>query len=315
MDARRRRRLSPTRLLGEARARRASDWWGRNEWLHDPRLWVEAFVVFNFAALAGDIYLAHSTNDFRRQTEYVPLYFSAAAPALLVAGLLARERWGHPAVWRDLGHLVGWLAIVIGLAGVVLHLDSRFFYDRTIKSLTYAAPFAAPLAYTGLGLLLVLNRMVAARTVEWAYWVLLLALGGFAGNFVFSLTDHATNGFFRPVEWLPVASSAFAVSFLVVPFFVRVGRRYLALSAGVLAAQALVGVFGFLLHAAADLRGPSPSSFENVVHGAPPLAPLLFPNLVLLGLVALWSLGRHLPADDREAGPQPDLTPRQPDAA
>lgn len=311
----RRRRLSPTRLLGERRAALAAGWWERHERLHDPRLWVEAFAVFNFAALAVDIFLAHSTNDFRRQSEYVPLYFSAVAPALLVAGLLARERWGYRAVWRDLGHLVGWLSILVGLAGVVLHLDSRFFYDRTIKSLTYAAPFAAPLAYTGLGLLLVLNRLVAARTEEWAYWVLLLALGGFAGNFVFSLTDHATNGFFRPVEWLPVASSAFAVSFLLVPFLVRVGRRYLALCAGVLALQALVGLAGFLLHAAADVRGPSPSSFENVVHGAPPFAPLLFPNLVLLGLIALWSLARHLPAEDEATEPRPDLSPQQPGAA
>jgi hypothetical protein len=83
----------------------------------------------------------------------------------------------------------------------VLHLDSRFFDERTIRSLTYAAPFAAPLAFTGLGLLLILNRLVAADSAEWAHWVLLLALGGFIGNFVFSLTDHAQNGFFNPVEW------------------------------------------------------------------------------------------------------------------
>jgi hypothetical protein len=214
---------------------------------------------------------------------------------VLLAGLVARERFGYKAVWRDLGHLVGWAAILIGLAGVILYLDSRFFYDRTIKSLTYAAPFAAPLAYTGLGLLLILNRMVKAETTEWAYWVLLLALGGFAGNFVFSLTDHATNGFFRPVEWLPVASSAFAVSFLLVPFLVRTGRRFLALCALVLVLQGLVGVLGFLLHIAADFEGPSASAFSNIVHGAPPLAPLLFPNLVLLGLIALWGLNKHLP--------------------
>ncbi len=274
-------------------------------------------MLVNFACLAADIYLAHSTNDFRRASEYIPLYFSIVAPVLLLVGLLAKERWGYAGVWRDVGYLVGWVAILIGLAGVVLHLDSRFFFERTLKSLTYAAPFAAPLAYTGLGLLLIMNRMIAAETTAWAYWLLLLALGGFAGNFVFSLTDHATNGFFRPVEWLPVVSSAFAVSFLLVPFLVRTGRRFLALAALVLVAQALVGVLGFLLHAAADLRGPSASAFENVVHGAPPLAPLLFPNLVLLGLVALWALARRLPAADAApVMPPAELPPqRQPDAA
>lgn len=291
---------------------RLPTWVRDNPRLRDHQLWVEVFVLFNFASLVLDIYLAHSTNEFRRASEYVPLYFSAVAPVVLLAGLVARERFGYPAVWRDLGYLVGWAAIAIGLAGVILHLDSRFFYERTVKSLTYAAPFAAPLAYAGLGLLLVMNRMVAATVVEWAYWTLLLAVGGFAGNFVFSLTDHAVNGFFRPVEWLPVASSAFAVSFLLVPFFVTVGRRYLVLCAAVMGVQALVGVLGFLLHAAADYGGPSSSAFQNVVHGAPPLAPLLFPNLVLLGLIALWVLSRHLPeadaADERPAALRADPT-------
>jgi hypothetical protein len=80
---------------------------------------------------------------------------------------LLRERRGIASVWRDLGHLTGWCAIAIGLIGTVLHLDSHFFYERTIKSLVYAAPFAAPLAYTGLGLLLVMNRMVDRQSGEW----------------------------------------------------------------------------------------------------------------------------------------------------
>src|SRR5215471_8246613 len=195
-------------------------------WSNDPRLWVEAFVLVNFAFLALDIYLAHSTNAFRRRTEYIPLYFSLFSPVLLFVALIARERFGYDSVWRDLGYLVGWLAIFIGLAGVVFHLDSRFFYDNTLRSLTYAAPFAAPLAYTGLGLLLLANRMVQVETPQWSYWILFMALGGFVGNFVFSLTDHATNGFFRPIEWLPVVSSGFAVAFLLVPFLVRVGQRF-----------------------------------------------------------------------------------------
>ncbi|HYW70111.1 MAG TPA: hypothetical protein VE961_03695 [Pyrinomonadaceae bacterium] len=265
-----------------------------DRWLSDPQLWIEAFVLVNLAFLSLDIYLAHSTNEFHRRTEYIPLYFSLLAPWVLLIGLIARERFGYGAVWRDLGYLVGWLAILIGLTGVVLHLDSRFFYDNTLKSLTYAAPFAAPLAYTGLGLLLTMNRMVKPENSEWAYWVLLLALGGFFGNFVFSLSDHAINGFFRSIEWLPVISSAFAVSFLLVPFVVRVGKRFLLLSAAILIFQALIGVCGFGLHLLADLDGPSSRLLENIVHGAPPLAPLLFPNLVLLSVIALWELRRHV---------------------
>jgi hypothetical protein len=269
------------------------------DWRRDSRLWLEAFIAVNFASLVGDIYLAHSENGFRRASEYIPLYFSAAAAVILTAGGFLKERRGFVAAWRSLGYLVGWLSVAVGLTGVVLHLDSQFFYERTIRSLTYAAPFAAPLAYTGLGLLLIVNRMVDSRTIEWPQWVLLLTVGGFAGNFVFSLTDHAMNGFFRPVEWLPVISSAFAVSFLLAVFVTRLERRFLALCAIVLAVQAIVGTAGFALHVLADLRQPGATLFERLIAGAPLFAPLLLPNLAVLGLIALWALRTHAPIRHR----------------
>src|SRR5262252_726684 len=84
-----------------------------NRWLSDPQLWIEAFVLVNLGFLALDIYLAHSTNQFRRSSEYIPLYFSLVAPIVLLIALLARERFNYPAVWRDLGYLVGWLSVLI----------------------------------------------------------------------------------------------------------------------------------------------------------------------------------------------------------
>jgi hypothetical protein len=266
-----------------------------SKWYLDSRLWLEAFVLVNVAFLSLDIYLAHSVNQFRQPAEYIPLYFSLAAPLVLLLGLLAGEVAGFPAVWRDLGYLVGWLAVAVGVTGVILHLDSRFFNEHTLKSLVYAAPFAAPLSYTGLGLLLIMNRMVDAESEEWPYWVMLMALGGFVGNFIFSLTDHAQNGFYHSTEWIPVISSAFAIGFLVAPFLVIVGRQYLALCGLVLALQAAVGVLGFFLHNAANLHGPSSDRWDNFINGAPSLAPLLFPNLALLAAIGLWVLAMRMP--------------------
>jgi hypothetical protein len=253
--------------------------------LRDRRWLIEAFAAVNFAGLVADIYLAHSTNHFRRAAEYIPLVFSAAAAALVAAGLLVRGR--APAVWRAAGYLVGWCSVAVGLAGVVLHLDSGFFYERTIRSLTYAAPFAAPLAYAGLGLLLIANRMVRPHTREWAQWMLLLALGGFVGNFVISLTDHAQNGFFRPLEWTPVVSSACAIGFLLVPFTTDVTPSYLRLCAAVLAGQVVVGLAGATLHLLADARRPAATLVDTLVGGAPPMAPMLFVNLSILAAIAL----------------------------
>jgi hypothetical protein len=253
-----------------------------------PWLWLELFTILNLGFLTFDIFLAHSVNDFRRHAEYIPLYFSALAPVVLMVGLLVRRQLRR--MWAVLGFVVGIASVCIGMAGVILHLDSAFFYERTIRSLTYSAPFAAPLAYTGLGFLLVLNRMVDSASKVWAQWVLLLALGGFVGNFVFSLTDHASNGFFVRVEWVPVIASAVAVGFLATPLLMGVSRKFLDLCVAVLLQEAAVGVWGFILHAARNLAGPSIHPFENFVSGAPPMAPLLFPNLVVLGGIALWQL-------------------------
>ena len=69
---------------------------------------------------------------------FVSAFLINRARPRAAALLPVRDRW--PAVWRDVGYLIGWLAVVVGLAGVIYHLDSQFFYQRTVCSLTYAAP-------------------------------------------------------------------------------------------------------------------------------------------------------------------------------
>lgn len=267
-------------------------------WRSRYDLWLEAFIVFNFLCLTGDIFLAHSANAFRNAAEYIPVYFSLSAALILAVGFGFRLKREQSSIWRYAGILIGWCAIMVGAAGVIYHLESRYFYERTLRGLTYAAPFAAPLSYIGLGFLLLMNRMVGQRTKEWAQWVIFLALGGFAGNFVLSLTDHAVNGFFHWTEWIPVVSSALAIGFLLVLLLSNTRRGYVWLCAAVVVLQAAVGVLGFLLHGWADLHGPSASLWANIVHGAPPFAPLLLPNLAILGILGLLAWAR-LPETER----------------
>jgi hypothetical protein len=258
-------------------------------------MWIELFALFNLAGLAPDIFLAHSINSFRAPAEYVPLIFSLVAPLLLIPAIwsLAQSRLQ---LWRGLGYFVGWTSVVIGITGLVLHLQSQFFQQWTLASLVYAAPFAAPLAYTGIGLLLIMNRMVDHEGPDWPRWVIFLALGGFVGNFIFSVTDHAQNGFFRRIEWIPVISSALAAGFLVVPLMMRVSRAYLRVCALVMVLQVAVGIAGFVLHVDADWHAIGPTFFERIIHGAPVFAPLLFPNLALLAGIGMWVFYQQLPA-------------------
>jgi hypothetical protein len=270
-------------------------------WLQRPRAWTELFALLNLAGLAPDIYLAHSVNRFHARAEYIPLVFSLVSPLLLVPAVWALAR-GRDRLWRRLGSVVGWCAIAIGIAGLIWHLDSQFFERRTLASLVYTAPFAAPLAYTGLGLLLLLNRLVDDAGPDWARWVVFLALGGFVGNFVFSLADHAQNGFFHATEWVPVIASAIAIGFLLVPLLRVADESFLRFTVAVMAVEAVVGMLGFVLHAAADVRGVGSSLVERIVYGAPVFAPLLFPDLALLAVIGLLVLRRSGPPKVRLGG-------------
>ncbi|MCH7666701.1 MAG: hypothetical protein IH936_12320 [Acidobacteria bacterium] len=263
-------------------------------WFLRPRVWVELFAVANLAFLAVDIYVAHSFNGFRHPAEWIPFIFSLVAPLVLVAIMAAGGSVEPPrsGFARALGLVVGWTSVVIGVAGLVFHLLDTFFVEQTIKNLVYTAPFVAPLSYTGIGLLLLLDRMVSMTKAgrEWAQWVILLALGGFFGNFILCLADHAQNGFFDSREWIGVIASALAVGFLLTVLLVDESPLFLRLCRAVLLVQIATGLLGFYYHAAAIRGGPMERLWENIVYGTPAFAPLLFSNLALLALVGLWGL-------------------------
>jgi hypothetical protein len=278
-----------------------------------PRSLLELFILGNLAFLGLDIFIAHSSNNFgfrslhayARWAEWAPIGFSLAAPVLLLIGMLTggltRPERGFA---RAVGLLIGTCAIVVGVAGLLFHLNSQFFELRTLKSLVYTAPFAAPLSYAGLGLLLILNRCSdgpypsslpggEGEMPEWAGWVLLLTAAGFLGNFVLSLADHAQNGFYVWTEWIPVTASAFAFACLAAPLLMRSTPTYLWICAGILALQVVVGLLGFSLHLWADLHSPSTSLRDQLVNRAPVFAPMLFADLAILGALGLWAMQRN----------------------
>src|SRR5579885_1917661 len=74
----------------------------RQIWAGAHDLWLEVFLLFNFACLTGDILLAHSENSFRNRAEYIPLWFSGAAALLLLIGLVLRINSQSPGLWSCL---------------------------------------------------------------------------------------------------------------------------------------------------------------------------------------------------------------------
>ncbi|WP_337174119.1 hypothetical protein [Paludisphaera sp.] len=272
-------------------------------WLARPLFWTEVFAIINVGFIGFDVAIAHQMNAFEHSSEYIPVFYSmAAAPLLIVAMMLGgpepatrRARPEGYAPWRvslsrQIGLLVGFGSLVVGIAGLILHLRADFFQNMTLKNLVYTAPFAAPLAYAGIGFLIMLSRMADGRTREWASWVVVLAAGGWAGNFVLSLGDHAQNGFFHPSEWTSVIGAAIAFGFMTAVLVVPDNRPLRLLAAGVMMLQMAVGLAGFGLHVYANLARPSATLWASFLYGAPAFAPLLFNDLALLGLLGIWAL-------------------------
>ncbi|MEO6599741.1 MAG: hypothetical protein ABIQ16_07705 [Polyangiaceae bacterium] len=265
----------------------------RETWLLRARrtkasTWLEVFIVSNLAFLGIDIFIAHQANAFARREEWLPIVFSVAAATLLTPALFST---GYCARSRGLSVVLGAGAVLLGVLGMLLHLRSVFFERQTLQALVYTAPFVAPLAYVGVGLLLLLNRLERRDSPYWARWVVLLAWGGFAGNFGLSLLDHAQNGFFLGTEWLSVVGAAFGTSFLLSVVLWPGDPRLRRVCAWLMLGEALLGVLGFAFHVYADVyTRPGATLHDRVIYGAPPFAPLLFSNLALLASLGLWSL-------------------------
>ena len=262
----------------------------KNNWFHKYALALELFVTANLAFLAFDVFIAHSANAFAHWGEWVPFLFSIIASLFLFLTQLI----GSSGLWYLGGLGVGWSSVGIGIWGLLFHLESQFFADFTIKSLVYTAPFVAPLAFCGLGLLLIMNRMVHGESIEWGKWIVFMALGGFFGNFVLSLCDHAQNGFFNRSEWIPIFTSAIAIGFLMMALLQPINVPFLKVCVVILIINGLVGLLGFFLHLLVDLRSAELSIRDKFIYGAPLFAPLLFVDLALLGLLGIWNLSRKV---------------------
>lgn len=248
---------------------------------------VELFVWFNLAFLALDIYVAHSVNAFAHRTEWIPLWFSIVAAVALLPGVFRSLRRAEVPNGERVGLVIGGTAILLGVGGLLLHMNSQFFIRVTMRSLVYTAPLAAPLAYSGLGFLLLLNRMVEPDSDEWGRWVTLFAAGGFVGNLALTALDHAQNSFFHPMEWLAVISTALGAAFLIAAVVAPHDRPIRRTCLLVMAAQVPIGLLGVVVHALANLEGPSALWWDNFVFGAPSFAPLMLPNIALLALIGL----------------------------
>jgi len=275
-------------------------------------------AAVNEIFLGIDIYLAHKISGTIVPREWIPIIFGPAAGVLLIAaGLLAFKK--RPAA-VILANVVLIASIVVGLLGAYFHLvrgtlPTAPFGERiNIQLLIWAPPVIGPLMFSLVGLLGISAawiedppdsgrlRLLGKRTIQMPFsktraYLLMISLGILA-TLISSVLDHARTDFANPWLWLPTGLGVFAaiVAFALAAYqeiSVRDLRVYL-ISMGLLI---VVGLIGMVLHIGQNLTSEGLVIQERFIRGAPFLAPTLFSNMGLLGLLVLLDPAEK-PADE-----------------
>jgi hypothetical protein len=235
------------------------------------------FCALNFFLIAVDIQLAHQISNVRYDIASTAPMMSAVAGLVVVIASAFAGRF--PRLSVNLNRMAASLGIILGLSGGWFHI-AKFLELKTVSSLVYSAPFAAPLILCGIALVVMSASEPSLSEPTRKRFSSLLVSGFFAGNFVLALLDHAQNGFYHPAEWLPVAVSAFGAAVWLgsaIADHPLLGR--LIIFAGVV--SGLVGLLGLWFHVAPLL--PLGSMSDAVLQRVPLTAPMLMLDAWILG--------------------------------
>jgi hypothetical protein len=233
-----------------------------------------------------------------RTLAWLPLAYSVAAACS--SFLLALHRC--PTRWAYRIHAVamasGW---GVGLAGALVHAGASGRGGRDVAAL-FGSTTLAPLAF------------VAVATVGWiAAWsdetlgvgrvpdaiargvapavpgrraLLLLTAAGFGALVLTTIVDHGADGW-HGTEAIAVAAAALSLTVVIAMLPGRGGERIKLVYVAVMLGDVLVGFSGLALHLSSNMEGPPEALMGRMMLQAPPMAPLLFGLLGMLGLLAV----------------------------
>lgn len=267
-----------------------------------------AMVALNELFLALEVFLAHGADGTILPNEWHPIYFGLGSGLLLLlAGLLAtRHRTAASTIAT--ATLVG--SALIGFLGVYFHLARAVLPTApagerlTLDLLVWAPPVFGPLAYALVGLLgisaaweerptgsgrliLFKHHLLQLPYSKTRAYIFTIGMGTLAA-LVSSVLDHARTGFTSNWLWYAAAIGIFGTVVPIAYASLQKPSRldlYTYISAMLL--LLVTGAIGSYLHIQADLVFEYTIVAERFLRGAPPLAPLLFSNMGLLGLIAL----------------------------
>lgn len=265
-------------------------------------------AAINLIFLGIDIYFAHSISPTITPNEWIPIIFGPIAGALLlVAGLIALR---NRPVATVIATIVLFASMVVGLLGDYFHIMRAILPNAptgervTVDLLVWAPPLLGPLMFALVGLLGIsaawiedspdsgILILLGGRRLQLPYsktraYFFMIGMGTLA-TVISSVLDHARTHFANPWLWLPTAAGVFAtVVAVALGVFEKPRRSDLIIYSAAMVLLLLVGAIGAALHINTNLIAEGTIVGERFIRGAPFLAPLLFANMGMLGLIVL----------------------------
>lgn len=275
-------------------------------------------VVVNLLILGFETYLAHSISGTIRPYEWIPVLLSPVAGLVLLVALWLKPRQSRLGLMLAVGVLL--FSLVVGVLGTYFHLvramrPLALAGERiSLLLLIWSPPLVAPASFalvSVLGLLALwpetaldsgVLRISATRHLtlplsKSRLYFLLASLGILIAS-VSGVLDHARTDFSNLWLWAAtltgVLGTLVALFLGLLPHPSRADLMAYAVAMGILLA---VGPLGTLLHLLTDLAVGNTIVIERFIRGAPLLAPLVFANMGLFGVLVL------LDPDAEEAKP------------
>ncbi len=268
-------------------------------------------VAADVVGIGLESYLAHLISGGIKPMEAIPIIFGPLAGLVLLFALWLRINRNVIATSTIIILAVAAASISVGLLGSAFHWErdlapadlpgSRLRWNWLI----YGPPALAPLAFAGIGLMAivaalrdttpetgklalpgVLTIQTPLKKTTQLLW--LVALGILAAT-LSAFMDHGRTDFENVFVWIPVVFGIFGtlVTLLLALYENRTDADY-RIFFWTMVIMVAVGVLGLGLHVNMNLaEGSGEIVKDRFIRGAPPLAPLLFANMGVLGLITM----------------------------
>lgn len=265
-------------------------------------------AAINQLFIGIDIYLAHSISGGIKPNEWIPIIFGLIAGfLLLVAGLIALRNRPLATIMANLVFIA---SIVIGVMGAYFHLNRTLLLEavmsgqETVTALIWAPPIIGPMFFILISILGISAawiespvdsgklQLLGNRTIQMPYsktraYFFIVAIFILA-TLISSVLDHARFEFENPWVWLPVAAGLFGTTTcLFLGVIEKPNPSDITVHTVAMILLILVGLIGFVLHTESSLTPSGTIIIERFLRGSPLLAPMLFANVGLMGLLVL----------------------------